>query len=166
KGGMTVVDLGAAPGGWLQVAAERVGPKGKVVGVDLQSIVPLPGVQTIKGDIRHAEVREELLALTDGKVDLVMSDMSPNISGNYSMDHARSIELCEMALDFAVQTLSPGGRLIIKLFDGDMSKEFVTQVERFFGSVKRHSPKASRSSSSEIYIVAKGFGKGKDGQSG
>jgi len=165
KGGMTVVDLGAAPGGWLQVAAERVGPKGKVVGVDLQSIVPLPGVQTIKGDIRHAEVREQLLELTDGKVDLVMSDMSPNISGNYSMDHARSIELCEMALDFAVQTLSPGGKLIIKLFDGDMSKEFITQVERYFGSVKRHSPKASRSSSSEIYIVAKGFGKGKDGQS-
>jgi len=165
RGGMTVVDLGAAPGGWLQVVAERVGPKGKVVGVDLQSIVPLPGVQTIKGDIRHAEVREELLALTDGKVDLVISDMSPNISGNYSMDHARSIELCEMALDFAVQTLSPGGKLIVKMFDGNMSKEFFTQVERYFGSVKRHSPKASRSSSSEIYIVAKRFGKGKGGQS-
>jgi len=164
--GMTVVDLGAAPGGWLQVAAERVGPKGKVVGVDLQPIEPLEGVRTIKGDIRKEEVREELLAITDGHVDLVMSDMSPNISGNYSMDHARSIELCEMALAFALRTLSRGGSLLIKMFEGDMSRDFMAEVQTHFATVKRYSPQASRSSSSEIYIVAKGFGKGKDGQSG
>ncbi len=166
KPGMTVVDLGAAPGGWLQVAAERVGPKGKVVGVDLQPIEPIEGVQTIKGDIRKPEVREELLALTGGKVDLVLSDMSPNITGSYSMDHARSIELCEMALSFALATLSRNGKLVFKMFEGDMSRDLVAEVQKHFETVKRYSPEASRSSSSEIYVVAKGFGKGTQGQSG
>jgi 23S rRNA (uridine2552-2'-O)-methyltransferase len=164
--GMTVVDLGAAPGGWLQVAAERVGPKGKVVGVDLQPIAPLEGVQTIKGDIKNEAVREELMAMTYGHVDLVMSDMSPNISGSYSMDHARSIELCEMALAFALRTLSPGGNLLMKMFEGDMSRDLIEELKKHFANVKRYSPEASRSSSSEIYVVAKGFGKGKKGQDG
>ncbi|MCX6651627.1 MAG: RlmE family RNA methyltransferase [Methanomassiliicoccales archaeon] len=166
KRGSTVVDLGAAPGGWLQVTAERVGPKGKVVGVDLQPIEPLEGVQTIKGDVRNQAVRDELLALTGGRVDLVMSDMSPNISGSYSMDHARSIELCEMALDFAMRTLSPGGRLLMKMFEGDLSNDFLAEVKKHFATVKRYSPEASRSSSSEIYVIAKGFGKTEEGQSG
>lgn len=166
KHGMTVVDLGAAPGGWLQVAAERVGVKGMVIGVDLQPIEPLEGVRTIKGDVRKAEVREELLAMTGGKVDMVMSDMSPNISGSYSMDHARSIELCEMALSFALETLSPGGKLVFKMFEGDMSRDLVAEVQKHFATVKRYSPEASRSSSSEIYVIAKGFGKGTQGQSG
>ena len=166
KPGMTVVDLGAAPGGWLQVAAERVGPKGKVVGVDLQPIEPIEGVQTIKGDIRKPEVREELLALTGGKVDLVLSDMSPNITGSYSMDHARSIELCEMALSFALATLSRNGKLVFKMFEGDMSRDLVADVQKHFKTVKRYSPEASRASSSEIYVVAKCFGKGTQGQSG
>lgn len=166
KHGMTVVDLGAAPGGWLQVAAERVGAKGVVIGVDLQPIEPLEGVRTIKGDVRKAEVREELLAMTGGKVDMVMSDMSPNISGSYSMDHARSIELCEMALSFALETLSPGGKLVFKMFEGDMSRDLVAEVQKHFATVKRYSPEASRSSSSEIYVIAKGFGKGTQGQSG
>ncbi|HRR67184.1 MAG TPA: RlmE family RNA methyltransferase [Methanomassiliicoccales archaeon] len=166
KEGMTVVDLGAAPGGWLQVAAERVGPRGRVIGVDLQPIEPLEGVRTIKGDVRRKEVREELLSLTGGRVDMVMSDMSPNISGSYSMDHARSIELCEIALAFALEALSPGGSLVFKMFEGDMSRDLVTEVQRHFATVKRYSPQASRASSSEIYVVAKGFGKGKGGQSG
>ena len=166
KEGMTVVDLGAAPGGWLQVAAERVGPRGRVIGVDLQPIEPLEGVRTIKGDVRRKEVREELLSLTGGRVDMVMSDMSPNISGSYSMDHARSIELCEIALAFALETLSPGGSLVFKMFEGDMSRDLVAEVQRHFATVKRYSPQASRASSSEIYVVAKGFGKGKGGQSG
>jgi len=164
--GMAVVDLGAAPGGWLQVAAERVGPKGIVVGVDLQPIEPLDGVRTIKVDIRREEVREELLAMTGGKVDIVLSDMSPNISGSYSMDHARSIELCEMALSFALSTLSRGGKLVFKMFEGDMSRDLVDEVQKHFASVKRYSPQASRSSSSEVYVVAKGFGKVPKGQSG
>jgi 23S rRNA (uridine2552-2'-O)-methyltransferase len=167
KEGMTVVDLGAAPGGWLQVASERVGPKGKVIGVDLQAITPLEGVvTTIRGDIRHQAVKDQLMVLTSGHVDLVMSDMSPNITGSYSMDHARSIELCQMALDLALQTLSPGGRLVFKMFEGDLSREFMAEVQKHFGMVKRYSPQASRSSSSEIYVIAKGFGKGKESQSG
>ncbi len=166
KPGMTVVDLGAAPGGWLQVAAERVGPKGIVVGVDLQPIEPLEGVRTIKGDIRKPEVREELLTLTNGHVDVVLSDMSPNISGSYSMDHARSIELCEMALSFALATLSKNGKLVFKMFEGDMSRDLLAEVQRHFAAVKRYSPQASRSSSSEIYVVAKGFGKSPEDQSG
>lgn len=166
KPGMTVVDLGAAPGGWLQVAAERVGPKGKVVGVDLQPIEPLEGVSTIKGDIRKPEVREELLTLTNGHVDVVLSDMSPNISGSYSMDHARSIELCEMALSFALATLSHNGNLVFKMFEGDMSRDLLAEVQNHFATVKRYSPEASRSSSSEIYVVAKGFGKSPERKSG
>ncbi len=166
KPGMTVVDLGAAPGGWLQVVAERVGPKGKVVGVDLQPIEPIEGVQTIKGDIRKQEVMDELLALTGGKVDVVLSDMSPNITGSYSMDHARSIELCEMALSFALSTLSRNGKLVFKMFEGDMSRDLVAEVQKHFETVKRYSPEASRSASSEIYVVAKGFGKGTESQSG
>jgi len=166
KPGMTVVDLGAAPGGWLQVAAERVGPKGTVVGVDLQPIEPLEGVSTIKGDIRKSEVREELLTLTNGHVDVVLSDMSPNISGSYSMDHARSIELCEMALSFALATLSPNGKLVFKMFEGDMSRDLLAEVQNHFATVKRYSPEASRSSSSEIYVVAKGFGKSPESKSG
>ncbi len=166
KPGMTVVDLGAAPGGWLQVVAERVGPKGKVIGVDLQPIEPIEGVQTIKGDIRKQEVMDELLALTGGKVDVVLSDMSPNITGSYSMDHARSIELCEMALSFALTTLSRNGKLVFKMFEGDMSRDLLAEVQKHFETVKRYSPEASRSASSEIYVVAKGFGKGTQGQSG
>jgi 23S rRNA (uridine2552-2'-O)-methyltransferase len=158
KPGMVVVDLGAAPGGWLQVAAERVGDTGLVVGVDLQSIEPVQGmVETFKGDIRKQETVDKLMAMTDGHVDVVLSDMSPNISGNYSTDHARSVELCEHALNFARKTLSPHGCLVMKIFEGDMMKEFLQSMKLDFTEIKLHSPKASRSSSSEIYIVARDF---------
>jgi 23S rRNA (uridine2552-2'-O)-methyltransferase len=158
KPGMVVVDLGAAPGGWLQVASERVGGTGLVVGVDLQSIEPVQGmVETIRGDIRNQETLDKLLHLTDGHVDVVLSDMSPNISGNYSTDHARSVELCEHALSFARKTLSERGCLVMKIFEGDMMKEFLAGMKADFAEVKLHSPQASRSSSSEIYIVARGF---------
>ena len=111
KEGRSVVDLGAAPGGWLQVAAERVGPEGRVIGVDLQPIAPIEGtmVETIIGDVRKQETVDRLLYMIGGKVDVVLSDMSPNISGQYAMDHARSVELCEHALAFARKTLVPGG---------------------------------------------------------
>lgn len=155
--GGSVVDLGAAPGGWLQIAKERVGPKGKVVGVDLQHIAPLEGVSTIRGDMTRPETVEELRSLLGGKADTVISDMSPNISGNYSIDHARSVDLCTHALEFALRTLRPGGSLVMKIFEGDMMNEFISEVKKSFSSVRLHSPKASRSSSSEIYIVAKGF---------
>jgi 23S rRNA (uridine2552-2'-O)-methyltransferase len=158
KRGGVVVDLGAAPGGWLQVAKEEVGPKGVVVGVDLQPIAPLEGVITLRGDITKKETVDSLLeALKGRRADAVISDMSPNISGNYSMDHARSVDLCRHALSFGGQVLVEGGNMVMKIFDGDMTKDFLEEVRRRFDYVKLHSPKASRSSSSEIYIVAKGF---------
>jgi 23S rRNA (uridine2552-2'-O)-methyltransferase len=162
--GKVVVDLGAAPGGWLQVAAERVGGEGRVIGVDLQPIAPIEGamVETILGDVRRQETVDRLLYMTGGKVDIVLSDMSPNISGQYAMDHARSIELCEHALAFARKTLIPGGCLVIKVFEGDMMKDLIKQIKVSFSDVRLHSPKASRSSSSEIYVIARDF-KGEPG---
>ncbi|NLI74599.1 MAG: RlmE family RNA methyltransferase [Euryarchaeota archaeon] len=156
KGG-AVADLGAAPGGWLQVAQERVGPKGRIVGVDLQNIEPLDGVATFRGDITKSETIDQLKKLLGGKADTILSDMSPNISGSYSLDHARSVELCTHALNFARQTLKPGGNLVMKIFEGDMMKEFLDDVRKNFSNLRLHSPKASRDSSSEIYIIARGF---------
>ncbi len=160
--GASVVDLGAAPGGWLQIAKERVGPQGKVVGVDLQHILPLEGVTTIRGDMTKKETVDELKAILGGEADVVISDMSPNISGNYSIDHARSVDLCTHALQFARHTLRPGGSLVMKIFEGDMINQFLKEVRKDFSSVRLHAPKASRSSSSEIYIVAKGFRRSTD----
>jgi len=157
KHGAVVADLGAAPGGWLQVAAERVGPKGKVVGVDLQPIEPLEGVETVQGDMRKEETVLDMLEALGGKADVVLSDMSPNISGSYSMDHARSVDLCEHALEFAEKVLKPGGALVLKIFEGDMMADFMKLVRSHFKEVKLYGPEASRSSSSEIYIVARGF---------
>lgn len=155
--GDAVTDLGAAPGGWLQIAKERVGEKGKVVGVDLQKIEPLEGVETIRGDMVKPETAEKLKELLGGKADVVISDMSPNISGSYCMDHARSVDLCTHALNFARQVLKPNGNLVMKIFEGDMMKDFLKDVRKSFNNVKLHSPKASRDCSSEIYIIAKGF---------
>lgn len=155
--GDAVTDLGAAPGGWLQIAKEIVGETGKVVGVDLQKIEPLEGIQTIRGDMLKPETAEKLKELLGGKADVVISDMSPNISGSYCMDHARSVELCTYALNFARQVLKPKGNLVMKIFEGDMMKGFLNDVRSSFQIVKLHSPKASRDSSSEIYIIAKGF---------
>lgn len=155
--GDRVVDLGAAPGGWLQVALESVGPKGTVVGVDLQTIPPIEGVETLRGDLREEETVNRLLNLLDGKADVVLSDMSPNISGSYSMDHARSVGLVEVALDVARKILKPGGIFVAKVFQGDLLDQLRKEVAASFREVKLHSPKASRASSSEIYFVARGF---------
>jgi 23S rRNA (uridine2552-2'-O)-methyltransferase len=155
--GYRVADLGAAPGGWLQIAKEAVGPSGKVVGVDLQTIPPIDGVETIRGDLRKEETVGRLLQVLGGEADVLLSDMSPNISGNYSTDHARSVGLVETALGIAKVTLRPGGSFVAKVFEGDMIGDLRRVVESCFKEVRLHSPKASRSSSSEIYIVARGF---------
>jgi 23S rRNA (uridine2552-2'-O)-methyltransferase len=157
KRGAVVADLGAAPGGWLQVAAERVGPKGKVVGVDLQPIEPLEGAETVQGDMRKEETVMDMLEALGGKADVVLSDMSPNISGSYSMDHARSVDLCEHALEFADKVLRPGGALVMKIFEGDMMQDFMKLVKARFKEIKLYGPDASRASSSEIYIIARDF---------
>jgi len=132
-----------------------------VVAIDIRTMKDLPGVLFIRGDARKPEVMEkarEALALSGRKsLDVVVSDMSPNISGNYGMDQARSVELCEAALAVSHELLRTGGKLVMKVFEGDLFKELVETVKARFSYVRIHGPKASRASSSEIYIVAKGY---------
>jgi 23S rRNA (uridine2552-2'-O)-methyltransferase len=161
KPGNAVLDLGANPGGWSQVAAELAGEDGFVVALDIKPMEPVPGVAFIRGDARKPEiieeVREALAEAGRGALDVVISDMAPNISGNYDMDQARSVELCEAVLAVADELLRHGGRLVMKVFEGDLFKELMAQVKSRFVSVRIHGPKASRASSSEIYIIAKGY---------
>jgi 23S rRNA (uridine2552-2'-O)-methyltransferase len=168
KPGDAVLDLGANPGGWSQVASELAGDEGFVVAVDLAKMPPVPGVVFIRGDARKpeimAEVRAALAETGRDRLDVIVSDMSPNISGNYDMDQARSVELCETALAVADELLRPGGRLVMKVFEGDLFKELVETVKARFSYVRIHGPKASRASSSEIYIVAKGYHRARHGE--
>ncbi len=152
----TVIDLGAAPGGWSQVAIEIVGLEGMVVGVDIQSIEPVEGVTFLRGDVTKSETVEKILSIVT-KADVVISDMSPNITGNYSMDHARSIDLAGKALEIAKSLLKEGGNFVVKVFQGDLFDGYLNDVKAVFRQVKMHSPKASRKSSSEIYVIGKGF---------
>lgn len=155
--GQRVVDLGAAPGGWSQVAAERVGRSGRVIAVDLLELAPLPGVTAIRGDFTaEAVLREVEGALGGERVDLVLSDMSPNLSGVAASDQARSIELCELALDFALAQLKPGGSLLVKAFQGAGFPAFLQRLRASFDRVASRKPGASRSRSSEMYLLARG----------
>ncbi|WP_251342098.1 23S rRNA (uridine(2552)-2'-O)-methyltransferase [Haloplanus halophilus] len=156
--GDVVVDLGAAPGGWLQVAAEAVGEGGTVVGVDRQRIRPLDhdAVETIRGDMTEAET-VDLLREAVGSADAVVSDMAPNMTGEYSVDHARSIHLARQALGVARDLLSPGGDLVVKAFDGPDLADLRAEMEESFEYVRSIRPDASRDSSSEVYLVAKGY---------
>lgn len=154
--GDIIVDLGASPGGWSQVASELTGEEGSVVAVDLDRFVPIEGVQFVRGDIRSDAVVAKVLSLTPDGADVVLSDMSPNISGNYPYDHARSIDLCEHALGFASRVLKPGGNFVVKMFYGDMSGRYVSAVRGRFAEVYVTHPPASRSTSSEVYVIALG----------
>jgi 23S rRNA (uridine2552-2'-O)-methyltransferase len=161
--GATVVDLGAAPGGWLQVAAERVGPGGRVVGVDLQRIDDLEHdhVETVRGDMTDDRTRYYLrkaLGAEEGErpADVVVSDMAPNMSGEYSLDHARSIHLARQAFETALELLKPGGDFVVKVFDGPDLADFRADVEEEFQYVRAYTPEASRKQSSERYLIAKG----------
>ena len=148
----TVLDLGAAPGGWSQVALEYIGEDGKLVGVDLQHILPLKGAQFLQGDIREPETRKELEKLVP-KADVVISDMSPNLSGNYSVDQARSVELSLLALEIALERKAVS--FVVKVFEGSDFQDFRKAVIDEFGSVRTLSPEASRKQSSEVYLIAK-----------
>lgn len=148
----TVLDLGAAPGGWSQVALEHVGDDGKLVGVDLQHVLPLKGAQFIQGDLRELETRNELENLLP-RADVVISDMSPNLSGNYSVDQARSVELSSLALDIASERKA--NSFVVKVFEGSDFQDFREAVIDEFGSVRTLSPEASRKKSSEVYLIAK-----------
>jgi 23S rRNA (uridine2552-2'-O)-methyltransferase len=154
--GDSVIDLGASPGGWLQVAKERVG-NGIVIGVDLRPIRPIDGVVTIIGDITAEETMNELLEKLGGKADVVLSDMAPNIGGHYSTDHARSVHLCTYAIDVADRVLKKNGIMVIKVFMGDMFPTIKDEMEKRFHIVKVHEPEATRSTSSEVYVIAGGF---------
>ncbi len=174
KEGDVVIDLGANPGGWCQAAREMIGVNGIIIGIDLKPIEPIKGVHFIRGDARSERVRMEINTILYGddvpetkdgdepdfnsrKVNIVCSDMSPKISGAYSTDHARSIELAELSLKFAEDYLKPGGGYVVKVFDGDMTHDFFREIKKKFRMTKRHSPIASRNSSSEIYIIALGY---------
>ena len=152
KTGSIVLDLGAAPGGWSQVALEYIGEEGKLIGVDLQHILPLKGAHFIQGDLRETEIREELEKLAP-KADAVISDMSPNLSGNYSVDQARSVELSSLALEIASERKARC--FVCKVFEGSDFQEFRKAVIDEFGSVRTLSPEASRKQSSEVYLIAK-----------
>ena len=160
KPGMNIIDLGAAPGGWSDYARKIVGKKNKVIALDLLEIDPIDGVDFIQGDFREDKVLDELYRVLDGApVDLVMSDMAPNMSGNKGMDLPRSIYLAELALDTAQTVLATGGVFLIKMFQGAGFDEYKKQVAESFSSVVIRKPKSSRARSKEVYILAKGFKK-------
>ena len=160
KPGLTVVDLGAAPGGWSQIAAEAVGAAGKVLAVDLLEMAQVPGVTVIRGDFSDAATLQALEEALEGKpVDLVLSDMAPNMSGIASVDQARSLALAELAFEFALNHLKPQGNFLVKVFQGAGHSEFLASLRRAFALVNTRKPEASRSRSREVYILGKGLRK-------
>ena len=156
KSGDVVVDLGAAPGGWLQVARERVGDKGFVLGVDLQPIAKLPydNVTTLVADITDPFAPELIRQNLPRSADIVLSDASPKISGVWGVDHSRSIELGRAVLTIAERVLAPKGRMLVKVFQGELFEDFVGEVKKKFGFVKVSRPPASRKGSAEAYVIA------------
>jgi 23S rRNA (uridine2552-2'-O)-methyltransferase len=150
-----VIDLGAAPGGWIQAARKIVGTKGFVLGVDLKHIEPFSqsNVRTIIGDINEQETLEEIVSMLPRKANVVISDASPNISGIWEVDHARQIDLAHQALTIALKTLGPFGNLFVKVFQGDMLDSYIKKVKKHFETVKVIKPKASRAKSSEMFLL-------------
>ena len=154
--GDTVIDLGAAPGGWSQVIKELVGDQGTVVGIDLLRIEPINGVTFLQGDMTEEPTIQKIRQVIErDKADVLLSDMSPDISGNYSIDQARSIYLCEQALKAVEPLLKDGGHFACKMFAGEDMQEFIQKTHQKFKTVKCFSPPASRKSSSEIYVIAR-----------
>ncbi len=158
KPGITVVDLGAAPGGWSQYAAKQLGPQGNVFALDILAMDPLPGVEFLQGDFQQETVLTELLdMLGERKVGLVISDMAPNMSGIRAVDQPRSMGLSELALDFARRVLAPGGALLVKVFQGEGIEALTRELRDNFQRVQVRKPKASRSQSRELYLLARGY---------
>ncbi|HEX7026163.1 MAG TPA: 23S rRNA (uridine(2552)-2'-O)-methyltransferase RlmE [Gammaproteobacteria bacterium] len=157
RSGMTIVDLGAAPGGWAQYAALRVGEKGRVVASDILPMDPIAGVEFIQGDFREQDVFERILGCVDNRVDLVISDIAPNMSGIDAVDIPRAMYLAELVSDFAGHTLKQGGGLVCKLFQGEGSEAWLKSLRKDFNKVWVKKPKASRPRSREVYVYAMGF---------
>jgi len=155
KPGQTVVDLGAAPGGWSQTVRRIVGAQGRVIALDILAMDPIEGVDFIQGDFREEQPLLELRRLLgETGVDLVLSDMAPNITGMSSVDQPRAVYLCELALEFARETLKPGGTLVVKIFQGEGFDSFIRELRGSFGRVVTRKPRASRPKSREVYLVA------------
>ena len=156
--GQVVVDLGAAPGGWSQIAAPLVGKSGDVIAMDILPMEPLNDVTFIEGDFTEQDVHDQLIAALNGReVDLVLSDIAPNMSGMRGVDQPRAMYLAELALDFAQNTLKPGGEFLTKVFQGEGFDPYLAAVRKSFSKVVIRKPKASRPKSREVYILAKGF---------
>ncbi len=165
KRGARVIDLGAAPGGWAQVALERAGPGGRLVGMDLQEVEPLAGATFLLGDVRDAETAERLRAALGSPADLVLSDMAAPATGHAATDHLRTMALVEAALEIADALLAPGGGFVAKVLQGGTERELLTRLKRNFAKVQHVKPPASRKDSAELYVVATGFrGAGEAGQ--
>jgi len=159
KPGIRCVDLGAAPGGWSQYAARVVGGAGRIVATDILPMDAIPGVDFVQGDFRDERVLEHLLAcIGDAKVDLVLSDMAPNMAGIDVVDQPRCMYLAELALEFADRVLAPGGDVLVKLFQGTGFDQIIRDARRRYGRVVMKKPKASRTRSPEIYLLARQFG--------
>ncbi len=156
--GMRVVDLGAAPGGWSQVARQLTGKQGQVIALDILPMDPLPGVWFIQGDFREGETLERLRELLQNQpVDLVISDMAPNVSGMKAVDQPRAMYLCDLALDLAREVLKPGGELVVKVFQGEGFDQYLRDLRGAFAKVTTRKPKASRPRSREVYLVARNY---------
>ena len=164
KRGARVVDLGAAPGGWCQVAIERCGEQARVIAVDLAEMEPLPCVTCLIGDLHEAATQARVKAALDGPVDVVLSDMAAPASGHAGTDHLRIMALAEAAFDFAEETLVPGGALVVKLLQGGAEAEFLGRLKRAFANLRHVKPSASRADSAELYLVATGFRGGRSGE--
>ena len=157
KKGALVLDLGAAPGGWSQIAAERVGGAGKIVAADILDVEPIAGVEIFKCDLLDPQTPEALKRALGGKADLVLSDMASPTTGHRATDHIRTTALFEVALDLAEDVLKPGGAFVGKVFQGGATNELLARVKQRFAEVKHIKPPASRSQSVELYLVAMGF---------
>jgi 23S rRNA (uridine2552-2'-O)-methyltransferase len=157
KPGARVVDLGAAPGGWSQVAAQRVGEKGRVVAIDLLDMPAIPGVDFLQLDFLDASAPDKLKDMLGGDADVVLSDMAANATGHRKTDHLRIVALAEAAAEFAREVLKPGGAFLCKVLQGGTEATLLTQLKRDFASVKHVKPAASRTDSAELYLLATGF---------
>jgi len=157
KKGSKVVDLGCAPGGWMQVVTNEVGQAGKVIGIDLKPVEPVAGATVLKGSIEDNDMLEKIAGILGDKADVILSDLSPNVSGLWDIDHARQISLSTIALGFARQILRVGGSAVFKVFEGDTLSEFRAELKSSFGRVLLNKPLASRQESSELYIVCLDF---------
>ena len=154
--GDCIVDIGCAPGGWMQIALPEVGTKGKVIGVDIKKIEPLYNAFIIQGDIEDEHVTDNILKISNSCVDVVLSDLSPNVSGNWDLDHARQIDLTRTALKLSNKILKKDGKVVLKVFQGDMLNELIDELKKEFKKIIRTKPNASRQTSSEIYLICIG----------